>query len=93
MQNFLTEVHEKKPVTRHHLIMPDLGLPEITATLSLWLVDRGALVTEGDRLVEVLAGPVTVDLPAPVSGRIVEQLVLEDEPLVTGQAIAVIEEI
>jgi pyruvate/2-oxoglutarate dehydrogenase complex dihydrolipoamide acyltransferase (E2) component len=47
-------------------------------------------VTEGDRLLEVVAGSVTVDLPSPASGSLLDTLVSEDEPLVIGQLLAVV---
>ncbi|HWB01352.1 MAG TPA: lipoyl domain-containing protein [Pirellulales bacterium] len=74
---------------RHPVVMPDLGLENVS--LSLWLVDEGAPVTEGDRIVEVQADGVTVDLPAPVSGVLIETRVDEDEPIVPGQALGTIE--
>jgi 2-oxoglutarate dehydrogenase E2 component (dihydrolipoamide succinyltransferase) len=76
--------------TRHELRLPDLGLGDIPVLVSLWLVDLGAEVIEGDRLLEVVAGSVTVDLPAPASGTLVEVLVDEDEPLRAGQLLAVV---
>ena len=76
--------------TRHELRLPDLGLGDIPVLASVWLVDLGAEVTEGDRLLEIVAGSATVDLPAPASGTLVEVLVGEDEPLQTGQLLAVV---
>ena len=76
---------------RHELKLPDLGLAEREIVLSLWLVRAGNEVSLGDRLVEVLADGVTVDLPAPASGVIVEMLVPEDEPIRVGQTLGVIE--
>lgn len=78
-------------MARHTLLMPDLGLADCPLTASLWLVDIDSEVGEGDRLLEVLAGSVTVDLPAPVGGVLVETLVAEDDPLLVGQPLAVIE--
>lgn len=78
-------------MTRHELTLPDLGLPDTPVALSLWLVELGAEVLEGDRVVEILAGAATIDLPAPATGRLVEQLVLEDEILTTGQTLGIIE--
>lgn len=75
--------------TRHILALPDLGLARVI--VGVWLVDEGARVTEGDRLVEVISAGVTVDLSAPASGMLVAQLVEEDEPLAVGQALAVVE--
>jgi pyruvate/2-oxoglutarate dehydrogenase complex dihydrolipoamide acyltransferase (E2) component len=76
---------------RHELIVPELGLREGELVLSLWLVPRGSEVTAGDRLVEVLADSVTVDLPAPASGILIKTLVAEDEPIAVGQTLGIIE--
>jgi pyruvate/2-oxoglutarate dehydrogenase complex dihydrolipoamide acyltransferase (E2) component len=76
---------------RHILRLPDLGLSDIPIVASLWLVSRGSEVSEGDRVLEVLAGEVTVDLSAPASGRLIEKLVADDEPIVVGQALAIIQ--
>lgn len=73
------------------LRLPDLGLAGIPLAVSLWLVEVGAPILEGDRLVEIVAGSVTVDLPAPVSGRLLAIVAPEDEPVTTGQLLAVIE--
>ncbi len=77
---------------RQNLVLPDLGLGELPITISLWLVEVGATVTEGDRLVELVADSVTVDLSAPASGRLIETLALEDEQVQIGQILGVIEE-
>ena len=76
---------------RHVLRLPELGLSHVPIVASLWLVRRGNEVSEGDRLLEVLAGEVTIDLSAPASGILLEKLVAADEPLVVGQPLAVIE--
>jgi pyruvate/2-oxoglutarate dehydrogenase complex dihydrolipoamide acyltransferase (E2) component len=75
---------------RHELRLPDLGLPD--ATVSLWLVNVGSEVTAGDRIIEILAGNATIDLPAPASGRLQQTLVSEDERVVPGQVLGVIVE-
>ena len=74
---------------RHPIIVPDLGLDEIT--FSLWLVDVSTEVIEGDRVLELLADGVTVDLSAPASGTLVEIFVTEDDPIAPGQIVGVIE--
>ena len=76
---------------RFELRLPDLGLDGIAVLSTCWLVPRGAIVMEGDRLIEVLAGEVTVDLAAPTSGTLVERCVGEDQRLETGQLLGVIE--
>jgi len=76
---------------RIELRLPDLGLDDQPITLSGWLVPRGARVAAGERVAEVLAGPATVDLPSPADGVLIQRLVDEDEPIVVGQSLAVIE--
>ncbi len=76
---------------RHELILPDLGLDNVPITLSVWLAERDSRVAEDEPVVEVLAGPATVDLPSPADGVLTELLVTEDEPIEVGQVLAVIE--
>lgn len=75
----------------HDLLLPDLGLGATPILASTWLKPAGSFVIQGDRLLEVLAGSVTVDLPAPVSGVLAQTLVQENEVLAVGQRLAVIE--
>ena len=66
-------------------------MDDVPIRVSLWLVGRGARVTEGEPLLEVLAGPATVDLPAPADGILAETLVAEEDRLAVGQRLGVIE--
>ena len=70
------------------LVVPDLGLADRGLAVSLWLVPEAAAVLAGDRVVELVAGGVTIDLEAPVDGRLVVQLVEEDEPVAPGLVLA-----
>lgn len=79
------------PAEEHVMRLPDLGLGETPLVASLWLVRRGSEVTAGDRILEVLAGDVTVDLSSPASGILREVLVEDDQPLVVDQPLAIIE--
>ncbi len=75
---------------RVELLLPDLGLGDAPITASVWLIEAGHEVTVGDRVLEVLSGSVTVDLPAPASGRMIELTVEVDESLSVGQRLGVI---
>jgi pyruvate/2-oxoglutarate dehydrogenase complex dihydrolipoamide acyltransferase (E2) component len=79
------------PQQRVELRLPDLDLGTTIVTACSWHAAVGARVVEGDRLLEVLAGEVTVDLAAPASGRLIERCVEVDEPLTIGRVLAVIE--
>jgi pyruvate/2-oxoglutarate dehydrogenase complex dihydrolipoamide acyltransferase (E2) component len=74
----------------HPVTAPDLDLPETQVLVSAWLVPRGAEVVAGDRLVELLAGDVTVDVSAPVNGVLVERRIGEDQPVAPGQVLGMI---
>ena len=76
--------------TRHELILPSLDLGDVPVVASVWHVPTGKEVLRGESVLEVLAGDVTVDLPAPVSGVLMQKLVAEDEPLQSGQRLAII---
>jgi pyruvate/2-oxoglutarate dehydrogenase complex dihydrolipoamide acyltransferase (E2) component len=78
---------------QHRLTLPELGAGEMPVTASLWLVEVGDEVSEGDRLLEVCFGAASVDLPAPASGVLLEMLVAEDDVLCVGQELGVIESI
>lgn len=71
------------------IVLPELGV--IPVVLSLWFADPGDLVFEGDRLVEVLAGGATFDVPAPATGRLAEKRALPDDRLQTGQVLGILE--
>lgn len=70
------------------LAVPDLGMGSVPVTVSVWLIAEGQTVVEGDRVVELASGGATVDLEAPVSGRLVRQCVEEDEPVTAGMRLA-----
>ena len=69
-------------------MVPDCGVVGMPVRVSLWLVPENTDVLEGDRVVELLAGGATIDLEAPVSGRLVTQLADEDETVTPGMVIA-----
>ena len=79
------------PVRREPIVVPECGILGVPLRLSLWLVPRGARVREGERVAEILAGGATIDLEAPVAGRLAALLVDEDEAVGAGTVIAEIE--
>ena len=73
------------------IIVPDLDLPGVPLAVCSWLVAPGERVYEGDRVLEILAGEITVDIGSPAAGVLSEQLVPEDEPVAVGQVVGRIE--
>ena len=73
------------------VILPDLGTgPDIPIVVSHWFAARGDEVWEGDRLVEVLVGPATFDVPSPVSGRLAEIRGREDDCVRPGTVLGLV---
>jgi len=68
-------------------VVPEFGL-DVPLVVAVWLVPEGAAVAEGDRVVQLVAGGVTIDLEAPVTGRLVACLVEEDEAVAAGATLA-----
>src|SRR5205823_14672041 len=67
------------------VILPDLGTgPDVPIVVSHWFATRGERVWEGERLVEVLAGPATFDVPSPVTGHLAEIHGREDDRVEAG---------
>ena len=70
------------------LHLPELGLGDVPIVVSNWHAAVGERVVEGDRLIELTAGDVAIDLSAPASGRLVDRCVTIDDRLTTGQVLA-----
>src|SRR5947199_9538118 len=70
------------------LCLPDLDLPGVPVIGSAWHAKAGQRVIEGDRLIEVVAGDVVVDLSAPATGVLAEQCVRIDDRPTIGQILA-----
>ncbi len=70
------------------VILPDLGTgPDVPIVVSHWFAGRGDEVWEGDRLVEVLVGPATFDVSAPISGRLASIHGREDDWVSPGMVL------
>ena len=71
------------------VVAPDLG--SAAMVVSVWYVKPGETVFAGDRLVELLLGSATFDVPAPTSGTLIEQSVLPAERVAAGQVLGFVE--
>jgi pyruvate/2-oxoglutarate dehydrogenase complex dihydrolipoamide acyltransferase (E2) component len=73
------------------VILPELGNgPDVPIVVSHWFAARGDRVWEGERLVEVLVGPATFDVSAPVSGRLAEIRGWEDDRVEPGSVLGLV---
>jgi pyruvate/2-oxoglutarate dehydrogenase complex dihydrolipoamide acyltransferase (E2) component len=75
------------------VILPDLGTgPDVPIVVSHWFAAKGESVWEGERLVEVLVGPATFDVPSPVTGRLAEIHGQEDDRVEAGAVLGLVAE-
>ncbi len=73
------------------VILPELGTgPDVPIVVSHWFAGRGDEVWEGDRLVEVLVGPATFDVPAPTNGRLAAIHGREDDRVTPGMVLGLV---
>ena len=77
---------------RYEVRLPDLGEDAgKEATVSYFFVNVGDEIKEGDDLVEMVTDKATFNVPAPVSGKVVEIFAKEDQLVKVGEVLAVIE--
>ena len=74
------------------VVLPEIGVePETEMVVSIWFAEEGEEVLEGDRIVEILAGSVTFDVPAPATGRLIDVRLVEEDIVHTGDILALVE--
>jgi len=71
--------------------VPKLGLTTEQVSVSEWVKSPGSDVTKGEIIVIVEADKATVDVEAPMSGRMVEQLAEVGTELAIGDPLATLE--
>jgi pyruvate/2-oxoglutarate dehydrogenase complex dihydrolipoamide acyltransferase (E2) component len=71
--------------------LPKLGDTANQVVVVAWNVSVGATIAEGEALLTVQTDKVDVDVPSPVAGTIVEQLVAPDDEVSVGDVIALVE--
>ncbi len=72
---------------RVSLTLPDLGIGDESVRVSGWLVDRGDLVIEGDRVAEVLISGVAFEVEAAQSGQLIEITKSVDSSVSSGDVL------
>lgn len=76
---------------RHTIKMPKLGDATLAVVVEAWDVAIGTPVAVGASLMTVETDKVTTEVPSPVAGELIEQLVEVGDEVPVGQAIAVIQ--
>jgi len=79
-------------VARFEFKLPSLGEDAGNeATVSFWYAEVGEQVKEADGVVEMRTDKATFDVPCPVSGRLVEVRVHDDDKVKVGDVLGIIE--
>src|ERR1700722_4274547 len=75
------------------ITMPQLGETVTEGTVAQWLKNVGDSVEKYEAFVEVSTDKVNAEVPAPVSGTLVQIIAKEGETVPTGAPIAIIDEV
>ena len=75
----------------YELKMPDLSAASDEVKISEWYFEEGQTVQRGEAMLSVETDKVQMDVESVVSGRIKRILFSDDQTVVTGQIIAIIE--
>lgn len=78
-------------MAQFELLLPKMGESVAEATITKWLKNPGDPIEEDEPVVEIATDKVDSEVPSPVSGRLIKQLVNIDETAQVGSVIAVIE--
>ena len=78
-------------MSRHVLKLPDLGEGTVEAEIVAWHVKPGDVVAEDDVLVEVMTDKAAVEVPSPVSGKVISTRGNPGESLPVGSELIVFE--
>lgn len=76
---------------RFELRLPDLGEGIVEGTIGVWFVEPGAEVVEDQPLVEVETDKASVEIPSPVSGRLLEAVAVTGSVVPVGSVLAVLD--
>ncbi len=72
--------------------LPDIGEGVHEGEIVKWLVQEGAPIKENDLMVEVMTDKVTVQIPSPVTGKVLRLLAKEGETVKVGTTIILLGE-
>lgn len=76
---------------RHTVKLPRLADTVDEVVVLSWSCQVGDTVAEGESLMSVETDKIDTDVPSPIGGVLVEQLVEEGEEIPTGTDIAIVE--
>ena len=78
-------------MSKFEIKMPKLGESITEGTIVSWSVKVGDMIQEDDVLFEVNTAKVSVEIPSPVAGKVVEILYKEGDTVAVGTVVAIID--
>ena len=78
-------------MAQFELVLPKMGESVAEATITKWLKNPGDTIEEDEPVVEIATDKVDSEVPSPVSGKLLKQLVKVDDIAQVGYVIALIE--
>jgi pyruvate/2-oxoglutarate dehydrogenase complex dihydrolipoamide acyltransferase (E2) component len=75
---------------RRPIVVPDVGYA--APLMSVWYGRTSERIFAGERIVELLLGAATFDVPAPCTGYLVEKTAWPPDRVAVGQVVGYIEE-
>lgn len=78
-------------MAQFNLILPKMGESVAEATIVKWLKHPGDDIAEDEAVVEIATDKVDSDVPSPVAGKLIKYLFQENEVVLVGDTIAIIE--
>ncbi len=76
----------------HEILVPDLPESVADATLVAWHKKPGDLIHKNDNLVDLETDKVVLEVPAPVSGKLIKILKENGSTVTSGEVLAIMEE-
>ena len=76
---------------KQEIILPEMGESVLEATVTKWLINVGDEIKEDDSILEVATDKVDTEVPSPVSGKVIELCVNENDVAKIGSVIAYID--
>ncbi len=78
-------------MARFELILPKMGESVAEATIIKWVKNIGDTIEADETILEIATDKVDSEVPSPVSGKLLEKLVKEDDVAAVGSVIAILE--
>ena len=77
---------------KYEVRLPDLGDDaEQRVTVSAWMAETGAALSEGDDLLEITTDKAAFCVPSPKAGRLLETRVSDEDTVNVGDIICILE--